>query len=108
MAKITRGSGDVFTDLGFADAPERHTKLKLAQAINTTLAERASTQAAAAALLGINQPKVSALANYRLDGFSVERLLGFLTALGRDIDIVVKPRARAHGRARGRVVVLGA
>jgi predicted XRE-type DNA-binding protein len=104
MTKITRGSGDVFKDLGFADAPERRTKLRLAQAINAALAERAATQAAAAALLGINQPKVSALANYRLDGFSVERLLGFLTALGRDIDIVVKPRSRS----RGRIAVLGA
>ena len=104
MAKITRGSGDVFTDLGFADAPERRTKLRLAQTINAALAERAATQAAAAALLGINQPKVSALANYRLDGFSVERLLGFLTALGRDVDIVVKPRSKA----RGRIAVLSA
>ncbi|HEY7609539.1 MAG TPA: helix-turn-helix transcriptional regulator [Alphaproteobacteria bacterium] len=104
MARITRGSGVVFTDLRFADAPERRTKLRLAQAINAALAERAATQAAAAALLGINQPKVSALANYRLDGFSVERLLGFLTALGRDIDIVVKRRARA----RGRIAVLAA
>ena len=104
MARITRGSGDVFRDLGFADAPERRTKLRLARAINAALAERAAAQAAAAALLGINQPKVSALANYRLDGFSVERLLGFLTALGRDIDIVVKPR----NKARGRIAVLGA
>lgn len=107
-----RGSGDVFTDLGFADAPERRTKLRLAQAINAILAGRGLTQSAAAALLGVNQPKVSALAHYRLDGFSVERLLGFLTSLGRDIDIVVKPRTRARPRAarrqRGRIAVLAA
>ncbi len=101
LAKVARGSGDVFKDLGFADAPERRTKLRLAQAINAALAERAATQSAAAALLGINQPKVSALSNCRLDGFSVERLLGFLSALGRDIDIVVKRRARARGRIAG-------
>jgi predicted XRE-type DNA-binding protein len=105
MPKITRGSGDVFTDLGFADAPERRTKLRLAQAINSALAERAATQTSAAALLGVNQPKISALANYRLDGFSVERLLGFLTRLGRDIDIVVKRRPGA--KPLGRVAVLG-
>lgn len=104
MAKIIRGSGDVFADLGYADAPERRTKLRLTQAINAALAERAATQSAAAALLGINQPKVSALARYRLDGFSVERLLGFLTALGRDVDIVVKRRSKA----RGRIAVVGA
>ena len=87
----------------------RRSKLRLAQAINAALAEPAATQAAAT-LLGINQPKVSALANYRLDGFSVERLLGFLTALGRDIDIVVKPRTKSRGRVRhaGRIAVLGA
>ncbi len=106
MAKVTRGSGNVFTDLGFADAPERRTKLRLAQAINAILGERRLPQAAAAALLGVNQPKISALAHYRLDGFSVERLLGFLTALDRDIDIVVKRRAKA--RARGRIAVLAA
>ncbi len=106
MARVTRGSGDVFTALGFADAPERRTKLRLAQAINGILAERRLTQAAAAALLGVNQPKISALAHYRLDGFSVERLLGFLTALDRDIDIVVKPRSKA--RVRGRIAVLAA
>ena len=112
MAKVTRGSGDVFADLGFKDAPERRTKLRLAQAINAIVAERVLTQAAAGALLGINQPKVSALAHYRLDGFSVERLLGFLTALDRDIDIVVKRRAKARPRSaprsRGRIAVLAA
>lgn len=50
-----------------------------------------------------NQPKVSALALYRLDGFSPERLFGFLTALGRDVDIVVKRR----GKLRGRIAVVG-
>ena len=53
MARVTRGSADVFRDLGFADASERRIKLRLAQAINAALAERAATQAAAAALLGI-------------------------------------------------------
>jgi predicted XRE-type DNA-binding protein len=115
MARVTRGSGSVFADLGFKDAPERRTKLRLAQAINALLTERARTQADAAALLGTNQPKISALAHYRLDGFSVERLFGFLTALGQDIDIVVrrpatgargKSRARSAPRVRGRIAVL--
>ena len=58
------------------------------------------TQAVAAEKLGINQPKVSALANYKLDGFSVERLMTFLTALDRDVEIVIrrKPRSRAVAR----------
>ena len=69
---ITRGTGNVFADLGYADADERQTKLRLAHAINGVVGRRRLTQAATAAKLHINQPKVSALANYKLDGFSVE------------------------------------
>jgi predicted XRE-type DNA-binding protein len=68
-----------------ADAEERQTKLRLAFAINEVIARRRLTQAAAAERLGINKPKVSALANYKLDGFSVERLMPFLTALDQTI-----------------------
>ena len=97
---IIRGSGNVFADLGFADAEERQTKLRLAHAINGEIARRRLTQAAAAAKLAVNQPKVSALARYKLDGFSVERLMTFLTALDQDVDIVIrkKPRSRAAAR----------
>jgi len=51
-------------------------------------------------ILGVPQPKVSALANYRLDGFSVERLMGFLTALDRDVEIVIRPRAKKSGAGK--------
>ena len=97
---ITRGTGNLFADLGYADADERQTKLRLAHAINVIVGRRRLTQAAAAELLGINQPKVSALARYKLDGFSVERLMTFLTALDRDVEIVIrkKPRSRPAGR----------
>ena len=97
---IIRGTGNVFADLGYADAEERQTKLRLAHAINGVIARRRLTQAAAAEKLGVNQPKVSALANYKLDGFSVERLMTFLTALDQDVEIVIKrkPRSRAAGR----------
>ena len=97
---ITRGTGNVFADLGYADAEERQTKLRLAHAINAVIARRRLTQEAAAGKLGINQPKVSALANYKLHGFSVERLMTFLTALDQDVEIVIrkKPRSRAAGR----------
>jgi predicted XRE-type DNA-binding protein len=97
---ITRGTGNVFADLGYSDAEERQTKLRLAHAINGIIGRRRLTQAAAAAKLGVNQPKVSALASYKLAGFSVERLMGFLTALDQDVEIVIrqKPRSRASGR----------
>jgi predicted XRE-type DNA-binding protein len=98
--RITRGSKNVFSDLGFPDAEERQTKLRLAYTINTILEERRFTQIEAARVLGASQPKVSALTNYKLDGFSVERLMIFLTALDRDVQIVIKkkPRSRSSGR----------
>lgn len=97
---IIYGTGNVFTDLGYPDAAERQTKLRLAYAINGVIARRRLTQAAAAQRLGVNQPKISALAHYKLDGFSVERLMLFLTALDQDVEIVIrhKPRSRATGR----------
>jgi predicted XRE-type DNA-binding protein len=103
---ITRGSGNVFADLGYPDAEERQTKLRLAHAINAVIARRRLTQADAADKLGVNQPKVSALANYKLDGFSVERLMTFLTALDQDVEIIVRRKPR--GRAAGRISVVAA
>jgi predicted XRE-type DNA-binding protein len=97
---ITRGSGNVFADLGYPDAEERQTKLRLAHAINTVIARRRLTQGAAAERLGVNQPKVSALANYKLGGFSVERLMTFLTALDQDVEIVIKTKPRSRKGAR--------
>ena len=101
---IIRGTGNVFTDLGYADAGERQTKLRLAHAINRVIGRRRLTQAAVAEKLGVNQPKVSALANYKLDGFSVERLMTFLTALDQDVEIVIKRKPRSRATARISVV----
>jgi predicted XRE-type DNA-binding protein len=103
---ITRGTGNVFADLGYPDAEERQTKLRLAHAINVVIARRRLTQAAAAEKLRVNQPKVSALAHYKLDGFSVERLMGFLTALDQDVEIVIRQKPRS--RAAGRILVVAA
>jgi predicted XRE-type DNA-binding protein len=102
-ARVERSSGNVFADLGLQDATERQTKVQLAVAIRREIDARGWSQAEAAEVLGVNQPKVSALFNYRLDGFSVERLMNFLTALGHDVEIVIRPR-RA-GRRTGRILV---
>lgn len=102
--EIERGTGNVFADLGYPDAEERQTKLRLSYAINRIVEERRLTQAAAAELLGINQPKVSALLNYKLAGFSVERLMTFLTALDRDVEIVIRKKPRSRPAARISVV----
>ena len=77
---IARGTTNVFADLGYADAEERQTKLRLAHAINSIIEKRRLVQAEAAEVLGVNQPKVSALSRYKLEGFSVERLMLFLTS----------------------------
>lgn len=102
--QIVRGTGNVFANLGYPDAEERQTKLRLALALNTILDERSLNQANAAARLGVNQPKVSALRNYKLDGFSVERLMTLLTALDRDVEIVIRKKPRSRGTARISVV----
>lgn len=102
--QIIRGSGNVFADLGFPDAEERQTKLRLALALNNILDQRKLNQADAAARLGLNQPKVSALRNYKLEGFSVERLMTLLTALDRDVDIVIRKKSRSRGAAKISVI----
>lgn len=88
---IERGTGNIFADLGMPDAAGRQTKTRLALEINNIIKARKLRQAAAGTALGIPQPKVSSLINYRLDGFSVERLMGFLTLLNRDVEIVIRP-----------------
>jgi predicted XRE-type DNA-binding protein len=103
---VIRGSGNMFADLGYADAEERQTKLRLAYAINEIVAAKRLSQGEAAARFGVGQPKVSALANYKLDGFSVERLMIFLTALDRDVEITIKKKPRSRGV--GRVSVIAA
>lgn len=102
--RVVRGSTNVFADLGYADAEERQTKLRLAHAINATIGEQGLTQSPAARRLGVSQPKISALANYQLGGFSVERLMTFLTALDQDVDIVIRRKPRSRGAARISVV----
>ena len=69
----------MFADLGFQDSAERQTKTRLALAVNELLKARKLKQREIAQILGIPQPKVSALTNFRLDQFSVERLIEFLT-----------------------------
>ncbi|HBL25908.1 MAG TPA: XRE family transcriptional regulator [Acidobacteria bacterium] len=100
---VDPGSGDVLVDLGFADAEERKLRVQLAMQVNELTAARRLTQARAAQLFGIPQPHVSELKNYKLSRFSSERLLRFVTLLDRDVEIVI--RAKAKGHAAGVVSV---
>ncbi len=102
--RVTRGTGNVFADLGFPDAAERQAKLRLACALNQVLDGRKLSQEDAAKVLGVTQPKVSALRHYKLAGFSVERLMNLLTALDQDVEIVIRRKPRSRKVARISVV----
>ena len=80
---VTRGTGNVFPDLGFPDAAEREAKLRLAYALNQVLDERKLSEAEAAKVLAVTQPKISALRHYKLAGFSLARLTSLLTRMSR-------------------------
>lgn len=99
---VEPASGNAFKDLGFPDAEERTAKVALAVEFNRIVKTRRLTQAAAAKLVGVTQPKISAVTKYNLDGFSVERLMGFLTALGQDVDITIRAGRsdNSHGPVR--------
>ena len=92
-------TGNIFADLGFPDAEERMAKINLALQINFLIKRKKLTQKQAAELLGIDQPKISALSTGKLAGFSLERLFRFLTILGQDIIINITPKARAKKNA---------
>jgi predicted XRE-type DNA-binding protein len=93
-------SGNVFADLGIENPEEELTKAKLVWEIEQIIKKKKLTQVEAASIMRINQPKVSALIRRKLDGFSVERLIHFLNALGQDIDIVVRPKPASRKQAR--------
>jgi predicted XRE-type DNA-binding protein len=99
--KSIASSGDVFADMGFKNADEMALKSDLVWHINRAIQQRGVTQAEAAALLGVSQPKVSALQNGKLTDFSVERLMRFLVALGHTIDIRIQPASEAGVRVLG-------
>ncbi len=103
---VTRGTGNVFADLGYANAEEHQAKARLASQIAEILDERQMTQADAAAVLGIRQPKVSAILNGHFRGFSVYRLMEFIAALGRDVEIVTRRISRkSETKEVGHIVV---
>jgi predicted XRE-type DNA-binding protein len=101
---VTRGTANVFADLGFQDAAERQAKLRLAYLLNQVLEARKLSQADATKVLGVTQPKVSALRHYKLAGFSVERLMILLTELEQDVEIVIRRKSRSRKNGRIRVV----
>lgn len=103
---LRRSSANIFADLKLPDAEELHAKAQIAYQICAILEERKLTQKAAALLLGIDQPKVSALLHGKLEGFSSDRLFRFLNALDRDIEIVIRPVRQRSGLPGIRVLAV--
>jgi len=102
--RIEEGSGNLWADIGRADADEALARAELMRRISDAIRARGLTQAAAAELLETTQPVISDLVRGKLSRFSLERLIGYLNALGNDVEIIV----RAHpgdGSARGRIRV---
>ena len=100
-------SGNVFADLGFRNSKQELLKAKLTIEIYRLLKKRGLTQREAAALLGTTQAQVSALMRCKPVSVSVGRLMEFLTVLGQDIEVTVRPAARRKAGDMS-VVVQGA
>ena len=97
------GSGNVFADLGFENAEEELARAELVFQLVQTIRRLGLTQVKASRLLGVDQPTISKLVRGRLERFSTERLLRFLTMLGNDVRIVVRPKRGGH--SGGRLIV---
>lgn len=102
--KVQTSSGNLFADLDLENSDELLVKAELARKISSIINKQYINQAEAAKILGVDQPKISALINGRLSGFSTVRLFRFLNALGRDVEIVVKAKPKSRSQARTRVV----
>ncbi len=94
---VENSSGNIFADLGLPHPERELLKARLTLQIYRLIKARRLTQAEAGEILGIGQPQVSALMRGQSGTFSVERLMDFLTALGQDVEITVRPTRKEHG-----------
>ncbi len=97
---VHQGSGNVFKDLGFPNPEEAQFKSGLVALIGRQIRARKLTQVQAGKILGVGQPKVSDMLQGHFHGYSVERLLGFLQRLGKDVEIRVRDSHERLGHLR--------
>jgi predicted XRE-type DNA-binding protein len=97
VTRVTEGSGNVFADLGLPNPEQELVKAQLTLQIYAILKDSGMTQVEIAKILGVQQPQVSLLMRNRAGNFSVGRLMEFLTALRRDVEITVRPTRKEHG-----------
>jgi predicted XRE-type DNA-binding protein len=95
--RVTESSGNVFADLGLANPEQELMKAELTLRLYRIIKQRGMTQTQAAKALGVKQPHVSLLMRNRAGSFSVGRLMEFLTALGQDVEVTVRPTRKQHG-----------
>ncbi|MFK0731936.1 MAG: helix-turn-helix transcriptional regulator [Gloeotrichia echinulata IR180] len=100
---VQASSGNVFGDIGLTNPDELLVKAELALQISKIISQQNLTQVEAAQLLGVDQPKISALMKGKLSGFSTELLFRFLNALGCDVEIVVKVKPQSRIQAQTKV-----
>lgn len=103
--EVTKGSGNVFADLGFANSSEHRLKAHLVMRISEIINRVGMTQAAAAKRLGVDQPKVSAMLRGHFRGFSVYRLMSFYVSLGGTVEVVAKEPYRHRDDSVGQIVM---
>jgi predicted XRE-type DNA-binding protein len=104
--QIYSSSGNVFEDLGLPNSDELLIKAQLAHQISELIEIRHLTQSEAAKLLGVDQPKVSALMRGKLSGFSIDRLFRFLNALGSNVEIRITPNVEPNVQAETQIVTI--
>lgn len=102
--EVIPSSGNVYADTGHSNSEEAMAKAELAILIAETIKRKKLTQKRAAELIGVDQPKVSAIIRGQLSGFTIDRLFRFLMALGMDIIIEAKPHTRNTELAHIRVL----
>lgn len=99
-ARAVKSSGNIFKDMNLPNADESLAKARIASMIYDIIESRDLTQKRAGHILEVSQPKISALRNGRLEGFSIERLFSFLRALDQDIEIIVRPKRQNDAKLR--------
>ena len=105
LVPIEAGSGNIFADLGLPNPDLALAKAELVQRIRELITERRLPQAKAAELLGIDQPRLSALVRGRVDGYNIDRLFRFLNALGQRVEISVHPLSKAKRTVQRPILV---
>jgi len=97
--KVEMGGENIFADLDLPNADTHFLKAQIVSEIYRLAKERGLTQTAAGGLMGISQPEVSRMFKGNFREYSVDRLMGFLTAFDRDVEIIVRPRKKT-GKGR--------